>query len=688
MKLILFIKKAYDYILDKAYVRGHHRFTKTGEKIWIDPYYDKRTLKQKAATGTRQKKRVNTTEEELKMRAEKEREYLKELESEHERAKSEHGTRRKMRKDKEVGHFYGEHSFEEVMANFTEQRRRVEAKIAQIESDLKTRVKGESEKEAKRQNKNKPKISDATQKYISKLRSPDTKKFAQDYADYVYGISDKEPGLPEKRQSAYQDIANKINFMAFFNEGVPIKAKVKESVMNLDATRVKEVVQEVKSEKVPDTKRESIAFSVDAQTTYKMKHRIVDLSELIPSNKVDGSINSNYNQLLQPRDRTRAASMEQIQDKILNEMNPAAMVYDFHSVDRGTPIIGSDNMVESGNGRTIALTLAIEKRPDKWQAYQDALKEKLSEYGFTEKDLEGIKNPVLVRERITGGDDMEFRQKFCGDANCQTGAQMASIERAMTDSKLINDKMIYLLNINEKSEGEYETIEEALKKPRNADFVKAFLAKIPFNETTSMKQADGRLNMDGINRIKAALFVYAFPPPPGTKLVKALLDSTDTNIKNFQTAIGSSLAIVAQAESLIRSGQRENVSLCDDFGAAIDMLSTVKDNDQNVYEYVQQRHMSEVASRHHPGEKYGDAKRTTPLQDEILVKFDELSRSPKKLRLFFNKYAELVDRMPDPNQTVMSGYGKKSNPKNQKEMWDLLISSTNEKAEPKAKELF
>jgi hypothetical protein len=98
--------------------------------------------------------------------------------------------------------------------------------------------------------------------------------------------------------------------------------------------------------------------------------------------------------------------------------------------------------------------------------------------------------------------------------------------------------------------------------------------------------------------------------------------------------------------------------------------------------------MSEVASRHHPGEKYGDTKRTTPLQDEILVKFDELSRSPKKLRLFFNKYAELIDRMPDPNQTVMSGYGKKSNPKNQKEMWELLINSTTEKAEPKAKELF
>lgn len=688
MKLIFFIKQTIDrinHVLDKAYVRGHYR-TINGERVWVDQYYDKRTLKKKEEAEPRQKKRVNTTKEELLMRAEQHRQYLKELETEHETAKTQYGTRKKLKKGEESNkHFYGEHSIEEVMANFDEQKRRVLAKIKQIESDIETHGRQVAEREAKKEAKKqakKPVISEATQRYIQKLRSPDTKKFAQDYANYVYGISDKEPGLPEKRQSVYQDIKARIDFNAYQENAKEVKKAVPDWRMGLSEEKAVEVQTEIAEPKQKKTKRHTIALSVDNQSVYEMEHEIVDLYDLIPSHKTDGSVNSLYNQELQPRNRGKAASAEQIAD-IAARMQPLGLVLDFMQADRGCPVIGSDGMVESGNGRTLALMTAVERKMESWVNYQNVLKEHLDELGLSESDLEGKKYPVLVRRRITGGDDLAYRKKFAQDANHPPSARMSRVEVAESDAKLFNPRIIDSLVVADNDSGNPETLDEALRKTRNHDFVMAFVNQLPLNERTAIMLPDGRLGRDGIDRIKAALYLYTFPPPQGERLAYTFFEAADSTIKTFEASLTQSLSGLCQAEALMQKGVvNPDLSLMDDIAKSMDKYSRLKDTGLSAHAYTQMRHL-----------KYGEEqfnKETTAFQDKILNKFEDYSRSPAKLRRLFAAYSYIIDQQSinaPANQKDLQGY---KGFQTKEEVWEATVARAEElnAPKPKAKELF
>lgn len=66
------------------------------------------------------------------------------------------------------------------------------------------------------------------------------------------------------------------------------------------------------------------------------------------------------------------------------------------STASGAPIVSAEGVVESGNGRTMAIRKAYET--GKGEAY----KQWLNEQGY---DVSGMKNPVLVRERTTAMND-------------------------------------------------------------------------------------------------------------------------------------------------------------------------------------------------------------------------------------------------------------------------------------------
>ncbi|HEX2868709.1 MAG TPA: HD domain-containing protein [Ignavibacteriales bacterium] len=60
-------------------------------------------------------------------------------------------------------------------------------------------------------------------------------------------------------------------------------------------------------------------------------------------------------------------------------------------------IVTKDGFVVSGNNRTMSAKLAAEENPEKWAQYQQDLKAEIEDYGFSPADLEGMKNPVLVK---------------------------------------------------------------------------------------------------------------------------------------------------------------------------------------------------------------------------------------------------------------------------------------------------
>lgn len=373
------------------------------------------------------------------------------------------------------------------------------------------------------------------------------------------------------------------------------------------------------------------AFGTDPNKRYEFKYKVVDLNDLVASNTSTGAINPKYAKELQPRDRSRVASQQQIDD-VARNLVPESVLWDFHQIDKGTPIIGSDNMVESGNGRTLALQRTKDIAPDKWQEYQDKLKEQAKQYGLTDKDFDGIDNPVLVRERQTAVDRVEFAK----EANSASVLQMSPLEIAKNDSRKLKDDTLSSLQV-----GDNQSIDEALRSPKNSAFVQKFMSNMPDNERAALMRSNGTLNQMGLWRIKAAIFTKVFPGEAGERLADTFLEALDSTTKNFENGISKVLPKLAQAESLISSGQRANVSIMGDVSKSIDMLARLRENGTKVSDYLSQ------------GSLFG--RELSPIQEQLLSHFDNIGRSSTQISNFFNTYADTVFNLPNANQSGLFG---------------------------------
>jgi len=374
------------------------------------------------------------------------------------------------------------------------------------------------------------------------------------------------------------------------------------------------------------------AFGNDPNTKYDFEYRVVPMTSLIASNTGKGGINPDYDADLQPRDRSRAASQAQI-DNMAKNLSPEALLWDFHQLDKGAMIVGEDMMVESGNGRILALRKAQELYPEKYEEYKAELARMAQEHGLDPNAVNGVKDPVLVRVRQTEVN----RVAFASECNAPAVLQMSPLEQAAIDASKIKPNLL-----NNMVVGEGQSIDQALRAAGNRPFVKSVMSQFDKNERATLQRSDGSLNRMGLWRIKAAIFSKVFPGQAGHRLAETFLESLDSNIKNFENAVGDIMPKLAQAESLISSGQRKgNLSLAADISRAIDMLARLKESGMSVSQYVNQGSLWQ--------------RETTGRQDRILAAFDGISRSRKEIRLSLTRYADAVIASPNPNQSTMFG---------------------------------
>jgi hypothetical protein len=122
--------------------------------------------------------------------------------------------------------------------------------------------------------------------------------------------------------------------------------------------------------------------------TIPVRWAVVESSSLVTSHDDALHVNPDYPAELQPRDRTRAASEQQI-TKISNAINPDLLGESPKAAD-GAPIIGVDKVVESGNARTIALRRAYAR--GKAEGYTAWLQEHAATFGI---DPGGVAKPLL-----------------------------------------------------------------------------------------------------------------------------------------------------------------------------------------------------------------------------------------------------------------------------------------------------
>ena len=256
-----------------------------------------------------------------------------------------------------------------------------------------------------------------------------------------------------------------------------------------------------------------------------VRYAVVDARDLVPSQTEMGAINPAYPQELQPRDRTRAVSQNQVA-QIAQNLNPRLLDRTTSAGD-GAPIISPGGIVESGNGRTLAIQRAYREGMPSAAAYRDYL----AAQGYP---VQGIENPVLVRVR-EGEMTPEDRQAFVREANQPAQLAYSATEQAMTDAAALPDTALDLYRGGD------------VENAGNRDFVRAFLrSAVPETEQARMVDKDGALSQDAIRRIRNGLFAKAYGDPDLTSLIA---ESPDSNIK----AIGGALTDVAPEWAKMRS---------------------------------------------------------------------------------------------------------------------------------------
>lgn len=185
-----------------------------------------------------------------------------------------------------------------------------------------------------------------------------------------------------------------------------------------------------------------------------------------------------------------------------------------YKLSDGAPIIGPDNVVESGNGRTLAIGRAYDNgRAD---AYREFVQNWANSRG---KDISGLNQPVLVRTRLSDVDRVAFSRL----ANESDVAQFSATERAMSDVDRLPDST--LLKINN---------DGSINIDGSMDYVRSFVDQLPQSERGSVITSDGRLSQEGKRRIESAIVQRAYGD---SNLVTRLSENLDDDSKNVLNAL-------------------------------------------------------------------------------------------------------------------------------------------------------
>ena len=262
-----------------------------------------------------------------------------------------------------------------------------------------------------------------------------------------------------------------------------------------------------------------------------VRYEVVPGNSLIASHTQDLNENPAFPSELQPRQRGRAASEAQIANMAQN-LQPERLGGSA-SAGEGAPIVGGDNIVESGNGRALAIMRAYEQAGKPAQAYRDYL----AAQGF---NTEGVENPVLIRRRVTDLAPDE-RIRFAQEANASPGLALSATERAAVDAGRLSPDEVDLFKGGDIGSAE------------NVPFVRAFARNVlDRGEEGSFVTPDGRLSVDGARRIENALLSKAYG---NADLVASLAETGDENIKAFGNALRDASGSVARLNSDIQAGR-------------------------------------------------------------------------------------------------------------------------------------
>lgn len=321
-------------------------------------------------------------------------------------------------------------------------------------------------------------------------------------------------------------------------------------------------------------------------TKLNTQFAVVEADRLIVSHDANGKENPNFPQELQPRDRARETSQAWVQ-KVAANLDPDSLGRTSRA-DSGAPIVGSDAVVESGNGRTMAIKLAYERGTA--DEYRQWLIDDAEYFGLDADQIKGMQSPVLVRVRTSDTD----RQVFVVEANQDDKLTLTATEQARSDAKRLDDQLLGLFAPGEDGD---------LLTSANQRFIQGFLKSLGETEAAQYMTTDGKPTKGLVDRIKAAIFSKAYNDD---RLLEMMADQTKPEIQNVLNALGVAAPRFIEAQGFGRVAT-ESVSeqmidgieqsldqrVVDAVVKATNTLLAAKANNQDIAEYVKQQGLFE-----------------------------------------------------------------------------------------------
>lgn len=345
-------------------------------------------------------------------------------------------------------------------------------------------------------------------------------------------------------------------------------------------------------------------------TKIKTRFAVVDMADLVTSNDDAGNRNPNYPKELQPRDRSRGASMLQVK-KIASNLNPELLEDSIKASD-GAPIVGADGVVESGNARSMAIRAAY--AANKGKGYRRHLIKNAASYGLSEADISGILNPVLVRVR-QGDMDISERADFARQANQPDIAPMSPTEQAQADSARISDDDMRL----------YEPSDSGnILAPSNQSFLQNFAKSLGDLEVGGLSTSDGRWTKQMGDRVQAAVFNKAYGDE---RLLTLTAEEADPDIKNILSALNKAAPAFARARAV--QSELGDLDIITDIVSAIDVIRQAKAQGTSVKQLTDQAGL------------FGDV---DPAIGKIAEFLESSARSSRRMGIGFRAMGEFLER--------------------------------------------
>ena len=403
----------------------------------------------------------------------------------------------------------------------------------------------------------------------------------------------------------------------------------------------------------------------------------LQLDRIIPSNDPNtGAPDPRYPQELQPRNRERAANIVQVRS-MAGALAPEKLLTDYHTLDRGAPVVVLGNsignrdfsayaFVVSGNGRAMALQLAADQHPEKFEEYLEAaiLEYPTLKFPETGGGRIGLEPFAVVRglpaelEAGTRSPDytknLERAELLAEQGNVSAAIATSSLEQAGLDSAKMSAEMVARL---EPMEDEQASLSETIMAYKNRHWMNDFLALVPTTEAAGLVDKDGVLNQDGVRRAVIALAMWAFGIEHGNRLSAAAFDTIDPEALNV---INGTLRAVPRLAGMLATleGYVDQAPEGRQEAAAVmrDELNINPIIARTVMRYIEVKRsgISIEDSLAQMGFE-GVAEPVTAVDATLLRMYDRNKRSARGIAEFFSAYAGRVDMLPNPNQEGMFG---------------------------------